>query len=254
MEIAFVFLLGLCFGSFVTMASHRLPRDMEIVKTRSHCTKCQAVLGVLDLFPVVSWVRSGGKCRHCGARISWRYPLTELVCGLLFVIVFMQYGLTMQGILLMLFSAALLCMLVADLETGLIPDEIHFFLLPLGIGYHWMLGHDPVRIAICGTLALGLGLLLHYGYFWLRKRHGLGFGDVKFLAVAGIWLGDPLQLTVFIFLSGVFGIISGLAWRIFTREPRFPFGPALAASLFTLVCYPQAGGAFWNALSALLKA
>jgi len=253
MTLALVFLIGLCFGSFVTMASHRLPRDLEIVKTRSHCTSCKATLGARDLFPVLSWVAGGGKCRRCGARVSFRYPLTELVCGTLFAGLYLSYGITIQSGLLMLFGAALLTMIVADLETGLIPDEIHFFLLPLGIGYHWLLGCDPVDVAFCAALSLGLGLLLHYGYFWLKGRHGLGLGDVKFLAVAGIWLAEPLQLPVFLFFSGALGIASGIFWRLLTRQPRFPFGPALAMSLFALVCYPAISQWFWNALYAVLK-
>lgn len=252
MEIFLIFVLGLCFGSFITMASHRLPRQMNIVRTRSHCPRCTTNLGIADLFPLFSWMATAGKCRHCRASISWRYPLTELFCAGLFILLYLTYGLSQQFVLLALFTAALLTLLVADLETGLIPDEIHFFLLPLGIGYHWLNASDPISVALCAGAGLGMGLLLHYGYFWLRGRHGLGFGDVKFLLVAGLWLGEIHQLVVFIFLSGVLGIMTGIFWRLITREPRFPFGPALAVSLFILVCYPNSSDWFWQSLSALL--
>lgn len=252
MEILLAALLGLCFGSFVTMASHRLPRDMEIVKTRSHCPACKASLAARDLVPVLSWALAGGKCRHCRQRVSLRYPLTEMICAALFVFIFLRYGVTAQAGVLMLFAAALLTMIVADFETRLIPDEIHYFLLPLGIGYHFLLESDPAQVAVCAALGLGLGLLLHYGYYWLRGRHGLGLGDVKFLAIAGLWLGDARLFVVFIFFSGVLGVITGTFWRAVSSDPRFPFGPALAASLFALVAIPEASAAFWMLLSSLL--
>lgn len=234
------------------MASHRLPRDLEWVKTPSRCPDCAHRLHLWDLFPVFSWLSQKGKCRYCQVKISARYPLTEIITGLLFVLVTQQVGISALAVILLLFSTALVIMVVADLETCLIPDEIHWMLLPLGIAFHFQMQNDFVQVLTTALTGLFLGLLLHYGYYWLRGKHGLGLGDVKFLAVAGLWLGSLHHLVVFIFYSGLIGIAIGVIWRLVTKEERFPFGPALALSLFMLTVYPETGNWFWLTLQRLL--
>ncbi|MDX1975320.1 MAG: prepilin peptidase [Rickettsiales bacterium] len=233
-----VIIFGLVFGSFITMASHRLPRDEEMVRTPSHCPNCSTALTFQDLWPLFSWILSKGKCRHCEVKISARYPLTEIVTAATFYLIYATHGITPLAVVLMLMSVALLIMIVVDLEHFIIPDEIHFFLLPLGLVYHYVSGSDWLEVAISFALGGGLGLLLHYGYKWVRKKDGLGFGDVKFLAVAGLWLTLPL-FPAFLFLSGVLGVATGLLWRVLGRGPIFPFGPALAMSLFLCAAYPD---------------
>ncbi len=252
MEWLFVIVIGLCFGSFVTMASHRLPREQPIGSKRSHCPKCSHNLSFKDLWPVFSWLLSGGKCRHCAAPISPRYPLTELASAALLTVVYCNFALSAQSIILMLFSIALLTMLIADLETKIIPDEIHLFLIPLGILYHWHLATPVSEVAISTLLAGGLGLLLHYGYYWLRGFHGLGFGDVKFLFVVGLWLASANQLAVYVFAIGVLGILTGVLWRFISKEERFPFAPSLAVALWILVLWPSSAQVFWEGLRQLL--
>jgi prepilin signal peptidase PulO-like enzyme (type II secretory pathway) len=247
-----VFIVGACFGSFVTLASARLPREEDIVRTPSHCPCCKHRLGVRDLFPVISWLMARGRCRYCQTPVSIRYPLIEITLGGLFVWLYTLYGLTPLFGVLALFTTILLTMLVADLETGLIPDEIHFALLPLGVAYHWLLGTSALSVLLCAGLALGIGLALHYGYFWLRGKHGLGFGDVKFLLVVGLWLGNAETLVVFLFLSGLLGVVTGLLWRFINKEERFPFGPALAIALFVLVLFPNTAEWFWQGMRDFL--
>jgi prepilin signal peptidase PulO-like enzyme (type II secretory pathway) len=245
MWLAVVTVFGLCFGSFVTMASYRLPREQGIVRKPSCCTSCGQKLGVLDLFPVFSWLFARGRCRHCGAGVSVRYPLTELVTACAFLLVYSRYGISLHAGVLMLLAVALLVMIVADLEHYIIPDMVHLVLLPLGFIYHYLKVSDASEVL--GGLAAGLvlGLALHYGYYYLRKRHGLGFGDVKFLAVAGFWLGLT-PLVPFLFYAGMFGVATGLLWRLIRRGTVFPFGPALALSLFMCVVYPEIPAQFWG--------
>jgi len=249
---ALMFLLGACFGSFVTLASYRLPRDENIATKRSQCPQCHTPLAARDLMPILSWVVAKGRCRHCQCRVSIRYPLIEVLLGGLFVWLYARYGLTLEWAVLALFTTALLTLIVADLETGLIPDSLHLFLLPLGVAYHWLQQTDPAPILICTGVALSLGLMLHYGYFWLRGKHGLGFGDVKFLAVIGLWLGDIHVFVAFLVLSGLLGVATGLLWKLVSREERFPFGPALAIGLFLLVIFPGSDQWFWESLRQLL--
>ncbi len=244
-ELLIILVLGLCFGSFITLASYRLPLGEDIILKPSRCPACETKLGFFDLWPVLSWVTSGGKCRHCKAPVSVRYPLTEIASGALFVLIYMRYGVTWQGFLLALMGVALLIMIVADLEHYIIPDEVHWALLPLGIAYHYVIGSSWENVAAGAALGGGIGLALHYGYRYLRKKEGLGFGDVKFMAIAGLWLG-VLPLVPFLFFSGVLGVIFGLLWRALGKGPVFPFGPSLAVALFVCVAFPELPNAFWN--------
>ncbi len=253
MEIALAILIGLCMGSFATMASHRLPKEESITTKRSHCPKCNHTLSSIDLFPLFSWLSTKGKCRYCHTSISARYPLTEIACATLFALIVQKYGLDLLSVTLLGFATALLIMFVADLETQLIPDEIHLFLIPLGILYHWQLGTHLSEILLLIGVAGGIGLLLHYGYYWLRGFHGLGFGDVKFLFVVGLWLASLHQLTVFIFLSGILGVLTGVIWRLRGHHARFPFAPALAIALLILVIWPEASALYWDMLQRILS-
>lgn len=243
-----VFFCGLCFGSFLTLASYRMPRDMSIVAPGSRCTNCSTRLKALDLVPLLSWLVTKAKCRHCGSGVHWRYPLIEIITGLVFLGIYLAYGFTWQALILMLLATALLLMIIVDFEHYIIPDEVHVFLLPLGLLWHWLAATPWENVAI-GTLGgLVLGLSLRYGYRFLRRREGLGLGDVKFLAVAGLWLGG-VAFVPFILYAGLFGVATGLVWRGLKRGAYFPFGPALACSLFLCIVYPPAVDIFFHASS-----
>lgn len=237
-----VFMLGACIGSFVTMASHRIPLSQEIVFKPSYCPHCHAKLGIPDLFPLLSWIWNKGSCRHCKAPVSIRYPLIELALGLVFCGIAFFHGLDVNALLLMLLAAELAILIVTDLEHFIIPDSIQVALLLTGLAYRFYNGgtNETLVADLATGVATGLaiGLALHYGYLHLRKKDALGFGDVKFLAVAGCWL--PLTAFVpFLFFSGLIGIVTGLLWRFAGRGAIFPFGPALAVSLFINVLFPD---------------
>lgn len=240
----FVILAGLCFGSFVTLASFRLPRGEDIVLKPSRCPVCNTPLKARDMFPVLSWCLRP-TCRACKTRIHWRYPAIEIVTALAFALIYFRWGITPQSLLLALLAVALLIMIVADFEHYIIPDVVLLVLLPAGILYQWLLGASFLGMIYGAALGLGIGFALHYGYKKLRKKDGLGWGDVKFLGLAGLWLG-LLPLAPFLFLSGLFGIITGLGWRAVGRGKLFPFGPALALALFICVVFPEAVEAFWH--------
>lgn len=237
-------LIGACFGSFATMASYRLPRDEEIIHTPSHCPHCNHKLGVADLVPIFSWLAARGRCRHCAAAVSARYPLIEAATALTFASLYSAYGLTLTMVLLATLALGLIIIIISDLETGLIPDKVQICLLPLGLLYRYVTDAPWSDTFIGLGLGLSLGLLLHHGYRWLRKRDGLGLGDVKFFAVAGAWLGLT-NLVPFLFFSGLLGILTAMIWRALNRGTIFPFGPALAVSLFFSATMPQLPTFFW---------
>lgn len=248
---AIVIFLGLCFGSMVTLVSYRLPREEPVGNTRSRCPSCKKTLGVRDLVPLFSWIISGGKCRQCKAKISSRYPLTEICTGALFYLVYLEKGVSFEAAVLMMLATGMMILIVTDLEHYIIPDEIQILYLLLGGIYHFAIRHTPIEEPLGGLLVgILIGASLQLGYRYLRKKEGLGTGDVKFLASAGLWLGLKPLVPFFVF-SGLLGIVSGLLWRALGFGKIFPFGPALAIAMFVLILYPQSEQWFWESLQLL---
>ncbi|MGE0753650.1 MAG: A24 family peptidase [Alphaproteobacteria bacterium] len=237
-ELLFVILCGLALGSFVTLATHRLPLGEDIVVKPSQCPSCKTKLGFKDLWPVLSWVISGGTCRHCKNPIGVRYPLIELATLGVTLLVYARFGLTFPGICVALMGVMLLIMIIVDLKHYIIPDMVHIVLLPLGLAFHASMGTDWNSVLLGFLAGVALGLALHHGYRFLRKTEGLGYGDVKFFAVAGLWITVD-AFVPFMFYSGVFGVLFGLLWRMAGQGKIFPFGPALAVAMFGAVLYPQ---------------
>jgi leader peptidase (prepilin peptidase)/N-methyltransferase len=244
-ERVLVILAGLCFGSFATAASHRLPRNEEIVFTPSHCPACNHKLGVKDLFPVVSWLLSKGACRYCKVSVHWRYPLIELCTAAMFFFLYTQYGVTYQSLVLALLVVCMVIFFTTDFEHRIIPDEVQIAMLLLGVIYNFVI-EKPFEDTVSGfAVGLGIGLTLRFGYSFLRNREGLGWGDVKFLAVVGVWIGIK-PLVPFLFFSGVLGVATALAWRAMKKGEEFPFGPALGASMFLCIVFPTLANGFWE--------
>lgn len=225
---------GLVFGSFITALSWRLPRGEDWVKAPSHCPACNHRLGVRDLFPVFSWLLSKGHCRHCNISVSGRYPLIELTAALLTALPVWQFGLTPLAGWMAALGLLLLLLSVIDLEHGILPNNLNLLLGVLGLAYAWQQQHAWLDIGLNLGIGLLLGLGLKYGYMAIRKRDGLGLGDVKFLAAAGPWLWLDAWAP-FLFLSGFFGVILGLFWQKRFGPGTFPFGPALCLALYAVL-------------------
>lgn len=232
------FILGTIAGSFVSVASHRLPKGQDIIFEPSHCPHCYAPLQPQNLVPLFSWIFQKGRCSFCHEKIHFRYPLIESLLGLTFVIVVVLYGVTFTSLLLILLATMLAVLIVTDLEEYIIPDSIQVVTLILGISYQIYEKHDLKETAASMVFGLVLGLILHYGYLYLRKKNALGFGDVKFLCVAGSWLAFS-DFVPFLFFAGLIGTTTGIIWRMRKYGEVFPFGPALAVSLFINVLFPH---------------
>lgn len=233
-----LFVFGLCFGSFATMASYRLVVRKSLMN-RSFCPKCKHKLGVLDLFPVFSYIFQRGKCRYCKAHISMRYPLIELSTALLFVLVGYEYGDDLITVFLLCsFVVCMVIMTVTDLEHYVILDEIQFAFAIIGIFYAYYYEYTLAQVLLMPLFMLIIALGLKHGCLLFLKKDGLGYGDVKFFAVAGLYLNVEL-VSSFLLLSGLMGIVLALIWRVLGRGELFPFGPALALSLFLCQMYPE---------------
>jgi leader peptidase (prepilin peptidase)/N-methyltransferase len=224
-------LLGLIFGSLATALSYRLPRGLPIAADRSRCSSCGATLGARDLVPLLSWMASRGRCRQCGASVSWRYPAIEAVTALLFAGAWAASGGDpLRAALLALTGFALVVITVADLEERIIPDVMLIFMLPLAAGWRAITDRDWLDAGLGALFGIGVSLLLRWFFQRFRGKTALGLGDVKFLGVAGIYLGLQ-DYGRFLVLAGVAGIVLGLAWRGAGKGPVFPFGPALCLAM-----------------------
>lgn len=259
-------LLGLCVGSFLNVVIHRLPKMMEqdwqaqcaelrgesppeqgealsLAKPRSRCPNCGHQITALENIPLVSYLLIlKGKCSGCGTRISPRYPITELLTGLLSAFAAWHFGPTIQTVGALALLWALIALSAIDLDTQLLPDSITLPLLWLGLAFNLWTTFADLPTAVIGAMA---GYLSLWSVFWLFKlvtgKEGMGYGDFKLLAALGAWLGWQM-LPAIILLSSVVGAAVGIALIVLARHGRnvpIPFGPYLAAAGLLALFYGQ---------------
>lgn len=232
--------LGLLLGSFTTAVAYRVPRGMNWVSDRSKCPSCGHVLGILDLFPLLSWVLLRGKCRYCKTSFGTSYPLAELCVAAITTLWVVQFGLSLLTLIGLLLTISIVAMSIIDFEFYIIPDGLNLFMLLLGAAYCVILGTSLDYLLLAPLLGLGFGLALRWGMYAWKRKEALGLGDVKFLAVAGLFI--PFEnFPAFLFLSGMLGIVIALIWRWKKAGERFPFGPALGMSMLVCVLFPSIG-------------
>jgi leader peptidase (prepilin peptidase) / N-methyltransferase len=229
-----IFLFGLAFGSFLNVCIYRLPRGLSVVTPRSACPKCKQAIAFYDNLPVLSWLILGGRCRHCKTRISPRYLMIELLTGSMFVACYWYFGLTISTLKYCVFAFLLLGLIFTDAETKLLPDKLTLPGLALGVIFSLLVPVNdlasqflpgmvnlPFSGDVAGRLvslldsllgaALGASFIYGAGAIYLRWRgaEGMGFGDVKLMAMVGAFLG--MKLTVFtIFTASLAGSFFGL--------------------------------------------
>ena len=229
-----IFLFGLAFGSFLNVGIYRLPLGLSVVAPRSACPKCTQPIAFYDNLPVLSWLILGGRCRHCKSRISARYLMIELLTGLLFLACYWYFGLTISTLKYCTLAFLLLGLIFTDAETKLLPDKLTLPGLALGVIFSPLVPvkdlasqflpgmvNMPFSGEVAGRLvslldsllgaALGASFIYGAGAIYLRWRgaEGMGFGDVKLMAMVGAFLG--MKLTVFtIFTASLAGSFFGL--------------------------------------------
>jgi len=238
MEYVLISVVGAMIGSFIGMLSYRLPLDMDIVIKRSACAKCHHNLGIFDLVPIMSWIIALGKCRYCKESISPRYIFIEVITVLIACFSYYKFGMTINAILYFTLGILILTLITTDLEHYIIPDSIQILLAinALGIAY---VNNNPFSNLILPTIVcLFSGLLLKFGFIFIRKKDGLGSGDVKLMIVAGMYLGLSI-LPIFFFIAGLTGIVTAVIWRMLGKGAIFPFGPALAIAMVVCLLTPE---------------
>ena len=231
------FLYGLIFGSFFNVVGLRIPKKESIVRPPSHCTVCDRRLTIKDLVPVFSYVFLKGKCRGCGTKIHWVYPVMELVTGLLFAFAYYQLGFTLELAVALLFISLLVIITVSDIAYMLIPDKILvFFLIPL-IVLRVFVPLSPWWDSIIGAF-VGFGVLFLIA---VVSKGGMGGGDIKLFFVIGLVLGwIPTLLTLF--LASIIGTVVGIISLRRTKQGRktpIPFGPSIAIAAIISYFYGE---------------
>jgi len=255
---AAIFVLGLAFGSFLNVCICRLPLGISVVTPRSACPKCKKGIALYDNMPVLSWLILGGRCRHCKAKISPRYLFIELLTGLLFLVCYWYFGNTLSTLKYCTFGFLVLGLIFTDAEAKLLPDKLTLTGLALGVAFSLFVPvHDLVSQFLPGVMnlpfngdiswrlfslldsllgaAVGAAFIYGVGAIYLRWRgtEGMGFGDVKLMAMVGAFLG--IKLTVLtIFTASIVGSIFGLSavlivWLKRTRRFAKRFADAAAA-------------------------
>ena len=248
-------LLGLFVGSFLNVVIHRLPRMMErdwhaqaaelrgepvepaerfnLATPRSRCPHCGHLIGALENIPVLSYLVLRGRCGHCGAGISMRYPIVEAFTALLSGYAAWHFGFGVAAAGALLFIWTMVALAFIDVDTQLLPDDLTLPLLWLGLLFNLSGTFTDLHSAVIGAMA---GYLSLWSVYWLFKlvtgKEGMGYGDFKLLGAIGAWLGWQL-LPLTILLSSLVGAVVGIALIVLARHGRnvpIPFGPYLAAA------------------------
>ena len=263
------FLAGLLLGSFLNVCIHRWPRDMSVVKPRSHCPGCEKQIDWYDNIPVLSYLLLRGRCRHCATPIPWRYPLVELLTAACFWWFVTRYGLTLEALRGCVFAFLLIGLIFSDFETLLLPDELTLGGTVLGLAFSLAIPlHDSTFTLLAAILDLhlsaplasfaesALGATLPSFLMWLmgvifeklRNKEGLGLGDVKMIAMIGSFLGLTGTLQTVI-LASIAGSIIGLAWIKLSKKETDtyqPFGSFLGLAALATALAGQ--GWFWTVM------
>lgn len=262
-------ILGLLVGSFLNVVIYRVPEGLNrnwklqakqmldlpleqgegerfnILMPPSHCPSCKAAIKPWQNIPILSYVLLKGQCKHCHTSISLRYPLVELLTGLVFAVCAWKFGATWTALAAMVFSAYLIAMIFIDADTQLLPDQLTLPLMWGGIVFHlaaYLLQADwSITNLVDSLLGAIVGYMSLWSIFQLFKlvtgKEGMGYGDFKLLAALGAWLGISV-LPIIIIMSAVVGLIFALIMKVAKNQPM-PFGPYLAISGWIVLVFSQ---------------
>jgi leader peptidase (prepilin peptidase)/N-methyltransferase len=221
---------GAIAGSFLNVCIHRLPRQQSVVWPASACPACHVPIAWHDNVPLLGYLRLRGRCRSCGARISVRYPVVEVLTAILFAACWWQFGFSLLFVSRVLFGCALIALFAIDLEHHLLPNAIT---LPgIVVGFAFSLFGPPGWLSSAIGILVGGGILFAIAelYFRLRHEEGLGMGDVKMLAMIGAFLGWKLAI-VTLMMASIAGSLIGMLLIVTGRgnmKYALPFGTFLA--------------------------
>lgn len=262
----YIFIIGLMVGSFLNVVIYRLPIMLEkgfkrdyleyfepsspalqeeqekfnLLIPRSRCPKCGHMITAIENIPVISWLFLRGKCRQCKQPISIRYPIVELLTAILTVIpaFFFKPSVALFGAIVLVW--ALVALSFIDFDKMLLPDEITFPILWLGIAINCYGGFVDLKESVIGAM---VGYLSLWTVFWIFKivtgKEGMGYGDFKLMAIFGAWFGYKI-LPATVIISACVGLVIGLVWMFAKNKGEskpFPFGPYIAIAGYIVMLY-----------------
>jgi leader peptidase (prepilin peptidase)/N-methyltransferase len=253
------FLAGLLIGSFLNVCIYRMPRDLSIVRPRSFCPSCEHMISWYDNIPVLSYLVLRGRCRFCRYRIPTRYPVVELATGLAFWFCVKMLGPTLPAVKWCLFSALLIALTATDLDERILPNELTLGGAALGLilAFFVPVHAETISVFLAPSLASVIeatfGAAAASGSIWfvgwaykkVRHREGMGFGDVKMIAMIGAFLGAPNALLA-VTAGSLFGAIAGIAYIVIARKDastyELPFGSFLGISALAVMLFGEVLG------------
>ena len=245
-----IFVFGSLIGSFLNVCIYRLPRNQSLILPASRCPSCEKPIRAWDNIPVLSYLILGGRCRVCGQKISFRYPLVEALNAFLYLAVIWRYGFGWDSALYCLLTSALIVITFIDLDFQIIPDRITLTGIPVGLLAGSFVLPDPfLRASSLGFMSSLIGSASGFLFYYLIaylsivivKKEGMGGGDIKLMAMVGAFLGwKAVILTTF--LGSLLGSIVGIAIMIGRGKAgsvQIPFGPYLALGAGICIFFGQ---------------
>jgi len=237
-----IFILGLIVGSFSNVCIYRIPRNESIIYPASHCPKCRSNISPKDNIPLLSFILLKGRCRNCKSKISIQYPIVEFLTGLIYLIIYLIYGLSIQSLIYIILSSALIIIAFIDLNEQIVPDVISLpgivigFILSFFVPYILFM-NSALGVVVGGGIILIIGLAGSVVF----KKEAMGGGDVKLAAMVGAFLGWRyiiISLSLGFFLGALAGIFLILS-KIKSREDTVPFGAFIVLGSFITLLWGE---------------
>lgn len=234
----YIFIIGTIMGSFFNVVAHRLSNNESIIKPGSHCESCQHLLKWYELIPIISFLIQGGRCRQCHTKLSWWYPLIEIITGLFYLFSYLYFGLSPDFFISLVISSVLVITCITDFNYLIILDE------PLVIGSILIILITLITSGLVDTLiAILSGLLLFFFMLLVKilgdkafKRESLGGGDIKLSFFIGLSLGYKLAF-VNLVLASLLTLPIAFYYLVKYKDREVPFGPFLIISNFIIFVF-----------------
>lgn len=231
-----LFALGTILGSFYNVVAYRLPKGESIIYPSSHCPNCGHKLKPWELIPIFSFLLQRGKCTNCKTKISWFYPLSEIICGILFVLAYLSFGISLELIIALTFISMLIIVVLSDYYYMIIEDSVLIiFGILLLVEIFMINGLDVLIISLKnGLIAFIIMLVLKLFGDFIFKKESMGGGDIKLMFIIGMMIGWNMSI-ITIFLSAVLAFPVSIIILNSKKEHEIPYGPFL--SLAALIIY-----------------
>ncbi len=230
-----IFLFGIVIGSFLNVCIYRIPKHENIVSDRSHCMSCGNVLNWYELIPLFSFLFQGGRCRHCRAKLSIQYPLIEALNGVLYIWIFITGGFTLQSILYCVSASVLIVISVIDWRTFEIPVGCNIVLGITGL-VHLFLDLSHWQSYVIGFFSVSVVFLIIY---YATGGRGIGGGDIKLMAAAGLLLGWQGSLLTLMIGSIAGSVIHLTLMKLKNKDRVLAFGPYLSFGILVTILYGE---------------